>query len=474
MRSRDLIFLGPSLSHEDAREIYPEAMILPPAAMGDILSAVRRFNPHAIALIDGSFFQTMATYHKELIEAMSLGIWVIGSSSMGALRAAECSEFGMIGVGQIYEAFATGELEDDDEVAISHLSVEYDYMPVTDAMVDIRATLGAARDQNIISDGQYVRLCELQKNRWFMERHLLNSLTDAQEIGIEKETTDALMTFFREFKVSVKANDARLAIARLRDLPEGPIPLLDRPKLALSSVYVATSARDVVVHSDLDDPITFDKIRRFVTLTERNSDTIWRQVRERTALYKLMAAYSPAILDVELEQARNSIAADLGIPSTELDSACYALDMTPSQVSDWVTEEAYVLRAAKWVKSAGVYSLHTTEFLNQIRRRGGYRDAKRGAAFQEFVAASSAHKHSKIGLKAAMAVYQQMSEWHEPSDLDEYIDKSNFGSRAEFYERLMTAVATSMDLFDMNLIDPNLVANDELDHFLTPKTSRGG
>jgi len=107
-------------------------------------------------------------------------------------------------------------------------------------MVDIRATLGAARDQNIISDGQYVRLCELQKNRWFMERHLLNSLTDAQEIGIEKETTDALMTFFREFKVSVKANDARLAIARLRDLPEGPMPLLDRPKLALSSVYVAT------------------------------------------------------------------------------------------------------------------------------------------------------------------------------------------------------------------------------------------
>lgn len=252
------------------------------------------------------------------------------------------------------------------------------------------------------------------------------------------------------------------------------MPLLDRPKLALSSVYVATSARDVVVHSDLDDPITFDKIRRFVTLTERNSETIWRQVRERTALYKLMAAYSPAILDVELEQARNSIAADLGVPSTELDSACYALDMTPSQVSDWVTEEAYVLRAAKWVKSAGVYSLHTTEFLNQIRRTGGYRDAKRGAAFQEFVAASSAHKHSKIGLKAAMAVYQQMSEWHEPSDLDEYIDKSNFGSRAEFYERLMTAVATSMDLFDMNLIDPNLVANDELDHFLTPKTSRGG
>ena len=158
----DLVFLGPSLSREEAQEIYPDAVYLPPAAMGDVLSAMRKYRPHAIALIDGSFFQTMATYHKELVEALSQGVWVIGASSMGALRAAECAEYGMIGVGAVYEAYASGELEDDDEVALSHVSEEFGYRPVTEAMVDIRASLAAAQAHGLIDEGQFVELCAIQ------------------------------------------------------------------------------------------------------------------------------------------------------------------------------------------------------------------------------------------------------------------------------------------------------------------------
>ena len=44
----------------------------------------------------------------------------MGASSMGALRAAELSQFGMVGIGEVYQAFKLGRLEDDDEVAIVH------------------------------------------------------------------------------------------------------------------------------------------------------------------------------------------------------------------------------------------------------------------------------------------------------------------------------------------------------------------
>ena len=51
---------------------------------------------------------------------MAEGIHVFGSASMGALRAAELHQFGMRGIGRIFEAYRAGELEDDDEVAVIH------------------------------------------------------------------------------------------------------------------------------------------------------------------------------------------------------------------------------------------------------------------------------------------------------------------------------------------------------------------
>ena len=71
---------------------------------------------------------------------MAQGIHVYGAASIGALRAAELDVFGMRGIGRIYEDFRDGVLEDDDEVAVLHGPEELGYPPVTEAMVNIRAT----------------------------------------------------------------------------------------------------------------------------------------------------------------------------------------------------------------------------------------------------------------------------------------------------------------------------------------------
>lgn len=471
----DVVFLGPSLSREEAKTIYPDAAYLPPASMGDVLSAVRKYQPHAIALIDGSFFQTMATYHKELIEALSEGIWVIGASSMGALRAAECAEYGMIGVGEVYEAYARGDLEDDDEVALSHVNEEFGYRPVTEAMVDIRASLAAAEAAGIIDTSEFTELCARQKARWFMERNLLTSVDDARDLGLDADRVAALATFLRTSRVSLKADDARLALQHLRELPDGPMPEDQRPPLIRSRVYLGTSARDVVVHSETGDPITLDKVRRFVTLTDKRTPEIWTEVRRRVALHRLLAAMGVEVDDVDLDEARATLAADLGVPIAQFADECRSLDMTPAQVEAWVVEEAYVRRAEKWVGGHAMYTLFNTEFLNHLRRTGEYRDARRGAAFQERVADGSPHRHSQLGMAAAMAVYEQLADWQAPEDLDAYLSGLNLGSRAEFYERLMTSVSAAMELFGMKAIDPALIgAADDIDHSMAPKNTRGG
>src|SRR6266446_2586246 len=113
-----VVFTGPTISAEDALQEL-EATYLPPVSQGDVYRAAVR-KPLAIGIVDGYFDRVPAVWHKEILWTMSQGIPVYGSASMGALRAAELAECGMVGVGSIFEAFHSGALEDDDEVAVTH------------------------------------------------------------------------------------------------------------------------------------------------------------------------------------------------------------------------------------------------------------------------------------------------------------------------------------------------------------------
>src|SRR3989442_5014496 len=142
-----VIFLGPSLSVDDARTVLPHALYLPPERQADVLSAVGIHAPDAIGLIDGEFGQSLSVWHKEILYALDRGIAVYGASSMGALRAAETAAFGTRGVGRIFEMYASGELTDDDEVALAHGLADAGYRKFSEPMVNLRATFQKARDE---------------------------------------------------------------------------------------------------------------------------------------------------------------------------------------------------------------------------------------------------------------------------------------------------------------------------------------
>ncbi|WP_411196226.1 TfuA-like protein, partial [Rhizobium sp.] len=113
-----VIFAGPSLP--DAESLAGEAIrVLPPAMQGDVLAQLER-GANVIGLIDGGFEYAAPVRHKEILHALSLGVAVFGAASMGALRAAECHPFGMIGIGRIFEDYRTGRLVDDAAVALMH------------------------------------------------------------------------------------------------------------------------------------------------------------------------------------------------------------------------------------------------------------------------------------------------------------------------------------------------------------------
>ncbi|MDK4735998.1 TfuA-like protein [Rhizobium sp. CNPSo 3490] len=146
-----VIFAGPSLP--DAGSLAGEGIrVLPPATQGDVLAVVEQ-GANVIGLIDGGFEYAAPVWHKEILRALSLGVTVLGAASMGALRAAECHSFGMIGIGRIFEDYRTGRLVDDAAVALLHAPSALGGKPLTIPLVNVCATLDAMERNELLADG---------------------------------------------------------------------------------------------------------------------------------------------------------------------------------------------------------------------------------------------------------------------------------------------------------------------------------
>lgn len=155
MRVREIhVFAGPSLPPA-LRPGDPRLMWHPPAAAGDLI-ALLDDPPEGVCLIDGFFDSCSAPWHKELLLLMARGSFMVGASSMGALRAAELDRFGMTGVGAIYRAYRNGLLKGDDEVALIHAPARLGWVPLTVPMVEVRATLNEAVKAGVF-DGSAAR-----------------------------------------------------------------------------------------------------------------------------------------------------------------------------------------------------------------------------------------------------------------------------------------------------------------------------
>lgn len=137
-----VVFAGSSISKADVLALAPRAECRPPIRRGDLES----IGSNVVCIIDGEFHQSLSISPLEIRTAINSGAYIIGASSMGALRALECAPVGMHGIGRIYELYKTAEIDADDEVAIS---MDPDtYAQVSDALVDVRVFL---RDQNLDS-----------------------------------------------------------------------------------------------------------------------------------------------------------------------------------------------------------------------------------------------------------------------------------------------------------------------------------
>ena len=217
-----VVFLGPTLPAADAARLLP-ADYRPPVAQGDVLRAVGDA-PAVIGIVDGYFERMPAVWHKEILWAMSRGIHVFGAASMGALRAVELADFGMVGVGKVFEDFRDGTLEADDEVAIAHAPAERHFQPLSEALVNIRATLASAALRGIVSRDTQRVLLELAKAAFYPDRHYGRLLSEGARRGLGPRELDALAAWLPEGRVNQKRLDAQALLTLLADRTARDLP----------------------------------------------------------------------------------------------------------------------------------------------------------------------------------------------------------------------------------------------------------
>lgn len=206
-----VVFAGPSLP--DAPDHARAAIVRGPAALGDVAKAVLE-GAAVIGIVDGYFENIASVWHKEILYALSQGVRIMGAASMGALRAAECAPYGMIGIGAIYAAYASGEIVDDDAVGQVHGPAELDYIPLTEPLVNMRATLADLLASGCISREECAALVATANDLFFKQRTYANLVA-----GVPSPRQEELAALLATHRRDLKREDAMALVAAVEAAP---------------------------------------------------------------------------------------------------------------------------------------------------------------------------------------------------------------------------------------------------------------
>jgi len=439
---RAIVFAGPSISRQEV-EALPGVEWRPPVSQGDVYRGAQTA-PDAIAIIDGYFEGAPSVWHKEILWAMSRGIHLFGASSMGALRAVELHQFGMRGVGEIFDHFRDGILEDDDEVAVLHGPAELNYPSASLAMVNARKSITAAMEASVIGQTVAESLVALAKSIFYQRRQWTKVFALARESGIDANALAAFEAWLENNEQDLKLQDARTMLTQLGEFMQST-----REPFHCDYSFAWTVMWDSVVMGDTGKPpIEVGAVQvdteSLVVNELRLKPQQYRQVLLRARLKQIaLREDGGARTDVDETQTRRQL--QKLRESHEL--------FTHAQLEDWIEQNDWnpgrlqqALEIEQQYKAVvdKLGDIDDRMLLDELRLDDNY------AALKEL-----AEARIRIDLSSfagADIKPPQLLTWYFeshlgasiPADLDEYLSATGFRDREEFYKLLENHYLTTL------------------------------
>ncbi len=190
LNGKTCIFADSTLSHEHILEIIPSIQCKPAVKKGDVLRALSE-GVKNIIIIDGNFDLCPSVWHKEILFALKQSITVIGAASMGALRASELHDYGMVGFGKIFDLYRENKIVADDELVVMHsANLPEKTLPLINIRLSIQRLPQLLQD-NILSKAKNIYF---KRRTWRqLKANLdLNEFTQLKQIYIDYKRLDAI------------------------------------------------------------------------------------------------------------------------------------------------------------------------------------------------------------------------------------------------------------------------------------------
>jgi hypothetical protein len=451
-----VVFLGPTVAAAEAQSVLPHADYRPPVSQGDIFSMLGADGPDAIGIVDGLFYQDLPVWHKEILHALASGVAVYGASSMGALRAAECAPFGMVGVGAIFEAYASGDLADDDEVAVAHGGPETGWHSHTEPMVNLRATMHRAVNERRIAPALSERFLSFAKQLWFPERTRQLLMERADAWAESEEDAAAVRRAVEADYVDQKRLDALKLLEVLRDRPMATATEpRTAPRLEVSRCHMfdAFAERDRKVERS-GTTLRLEEIARYVALHDPDYSRVYDRALDRMLVNELAVSRGIDPTPDQVADELNRIRARLQIR----DDDSLARWLADNQVDEaWLQahakREARARRLRDWARVRAGKRLLVRPVLDELRLENRYVAAADEAAehhkMRQTAGEDAGSSRPEVGgsanpaVGAADLVRDQIRSggWRPDVPVDRFADEAGFAGVADLLAELVAARA---------------------------------
>lgn len=215
MTPRRIAFVGPTLPEQQRPTGSFEYR--PPVKHGDLFDLCLRPGDQVL-IVDGVYQHFAPIRHKEILAQLARGVHVVGTASLGALRAAELADFGMQGLGEVYAEARAGRLVADADVAVLHADDHAGARRLTEAMVSVRHGLTELLRTGKLDTGQAARLEQAAARLHFTERSAAGL---RHEAGPDRDAMQLLLDHLHRHG-DIKTRDARHALDTLAARPVPP------------------------------------------------------------------------------------------------------------------------------------------------------------------------------------------------------------------------------------------------------------
>ncbi|GJG89797.1 hypothetical protein tb265_49780 [Gemmatimonadetes bacterium T265] len=440
-----VVFLGPSLPVEHARTLL-DAVYLPPVRQGDVLSALGAWRPSVIGIVDGEFGQTLSVWHKEILYALHQGVHVFGASSMGALRAAETAAYGTVGVGEVFRMYADGVIADDDEVALAHATADAGYRPLSEAMVNVRATLARAVVEGVLEPATYDRLVARCKAMHFTDRSYAAVVRAAVDEGLDPAGVARLRAFVRANRVDLKRDDA---IALLHTLGRLPTPL---PPHVPSFEFEWTRNFETLYDHDRAvrhgaGTVSLSDVAAHVALHAEDFNALNARAMDRALVEVLADVLELDVPPAEVDAERRRFRVERRL-TTDADEAAWRArnDLTAGEHEELVRTLARRRALHRWLVQRRGHPRTARLVLDELRLRDDYAAWVGRAAAQERLlaapvpagAADDGHELTDVQLAVE---HMRATACRMPAAAAEWADEAGFGSLRQLRIALLRARA---------------------------------